>query len=96
MRITPEHPEYDHYIVYLDGWLRKNAIAADDEEGWVDIIDVRAATAIDLEELAELEKMSEEEPDKIKEAAPVIFEAPQVTELPTKRLHGIVQLVKVG
>ena len=78
MRIEPGHPEYDKYIVYLNGWIQKGAVAADDTEGWADVIDIKAMAELDIATPGE------------------VWEAdPEFTDIKTKRLHGIVRLVRV-
>ena len=44
MRLTQDHPDFDNTIVILDGRPCKCVLAADDEEGWVDVPDLAAMT----------------------------------------------------
>ena len=47
MRITHTHPRAPFALIKLNN-RRINCIAADDEEGWVEIVDISAMAPLDL------------------------------------------------
>lgn len=40
MKISQDHPEFDKKVILLDGRVVLTALAADEEEGWVEIPDL--------------------------------------------------------
>jgi len=49
MKIDKTDPKFEKTLVMVDGKWCKGAIAADDEEGWVDIIDLASMAPLNLE-----------------------------------------------
>lgn len=44
MRLTQDHPNFANIAVLLNGRLCRSVLAADDEEGWVEVPDLAAMT----------------------------------------------------
>ena len=87
MRVDCSHPEYDKYIVYLNGWIQKAAIAADNEEGWVEVVDIRAMAQLDLE--------TECETETSESSGSIDFSMAEPIPVATKKLYGTVEIIKV-
>ena len=50
MRLTADHPDAETTLVFLNDKVCKAYIAADDEEGWVEVPDLAALAPIDMSE----------------------------------------------
>lgn len=48
MLLTHDNPLADNTLVYLDGKMMKSYVAANDEEGWIDIVDIASMAPLDL------------------------------------------------
>jgi hypothetical protein len=48
MLITPEHPDLEKIVVFLNGRPLRSFNAANDEEGWVEVVDIKKMAPIDL------------------------------------------------
>lgn len=48
MLLTYDHPDIETTIVLLDGKACKAFISANDEEGWVELPDIKAMAPLDL------------------------------------------------
>lgn len=48
MRIAEDYPDFDKTLVFLDGIYCRGVLAADDEEGWVDVMDLQSLQFPDL------------------------------------------------
>lgn len=83
MRLTINDPNNDQYVVLLNNRPIR-VVAADDEEGWVDIVDIAAvATPVwDLDD-DEMDQPNEE------------TDTAEWEEVPLKRLHGKVEIRKI-
>jgi hypothetical protein len=42
MRIAEDYPDFAKILVFLDGTYCHGVLAADDEEGWVEMMDLRS------------------------------------------------------
>jgi hypothetical protein len=40
--MTKDHPDFDRTFIYLNNRWCRGVLAADDEEGWVEILDITA------------------------------------------------------
>jgi hypothetical protein len=62
MILTPDHPDAAITIVFLDDKPLKVYLAADDEEGWVDLPDLKAMvedTVVDVVDEGKVEEWEE-------------------------------------
>jgi hypothetical protein len=82
MRIDSTHPEYDSVLCFFDGKWCKYAVAADDEEGWVDVVDPQAMDSKDA--IQDLNKADPTTGETIEEWS----------EIKLKRLFGKVEFKK--
>jgi hypothetical protein len=80
MQITQDHPDFTKVVVFLDNKVCFTVIAASEEEGWVDIVDIAAAAPLDL---------SEDEAATIDDGEPTPWQ-----EFPVKRKYGKVEIRK--
>ena len=76
MRIDKTDPRFSEYVVLLNG-RPIQAVEADDEEGWVDIIDISALAPL-------LNDSSDVDPEEL--------EPTPAAEIPLKRLMGQVEI----
>ena len=84
MRLFDDHPERDKYLVFLDGKYMTGIVAADDEEGWVDVLDPSALAKFPFP------------PIKKDSDVPVMGEEiSEWEEIPTTRKEGKVVFVKL-
>jgi hypothetical protein len=81
MQITQDHPDFDKTIIFLDNRVCPIAIAANEEEGWVDIMDITNMAPLDL---------SKEKAATLDSSEPEVW-----TEIPTIRKYGKVEIKKV-
>lgn len=80
MRIIAEDDTFCNYMIYLNDRHVKTALAADDEEGWVEVLDVAAMAPLDLTSNQEFVDGDHGETEPM--------------EMPIKRLVGSVAIVK--
>jgi hypothetical protein len=64
MRLSPDHPDFETTLVFFNDKLCKVFIAADDEEGWIELPDIKAMSPLkttedSLEEESELQEWEE-------------------------------------
>ena len=81
MFIDKTDPRFEDFVIFLNGRPVRGAVAANEEEGWVDIVDIAALAPLDLDDNAAREHASPSDP-----TAEVI---------PLKRLMGTVQVRKL-
>lgn len=81
MRITADHPKFNQTVILLNNKWCRGALAADDDEGWVEVVDISAMAPLDLEEDASSALDDDE----------VAF-----TELKTKKVYGTVEFKHLG
>ena len=81
MRIAEDYPEFEKFLVFLDGAYCRGVLAADDEEGWVEVMDFQSlvfptlpACLKDFDEPGEEGKVEEwKEMDVIRKTGKVTF-----------------------
>lgn len=78
MYLSQDHPDFERAIVFLNGKLC-SVVAANEEEGWVDIIDIQSMAPLDLTEQGAAKPGQEEDLNEWE-------------ELPLKRVHGKVSI----
>ena len=62
MKIVEDYPEFEKFLVFLDGTYCRGVLAADDEEGWVDVMDFQSLVFPPLPDSQEdFDKPGEEE-----------------------------------
>ena len=83
MRVNASDPSSVGYVVYMNGRLCPAALAADDIEGWIEVVDVSKLAPLDLE--------AETAEEDIKEEA--AYSIPTV--IATKKIYGKVEIRKV-
>jgi hypothetical protein len=79
MHLGPDDPRWDKVIVLLNGRPARGAIAADTEEGWVEIYDIASMAPLDLSEEAATEALED------------VSEVP--VEVKTKKIYGVVSIL---
>ena len=80
MQITQDHPDFEKIIVFLDNKVCLTVVAASEEEGWVDILDIAAVAPLDL---------SKEGASKPEDGEPTPW-----LEFPVMRKYGKVEIKK--
>jgi len=90
MYIDSEHEEFDNIVILFNGKVI-NAVAADDQDGWVDIVDLtKLAPLPDFDSI----KQGKTE-DHMFNTPGEEVELAEWEELPLKRLFGEVKIVNV-
>lgn len=85
MYINKSDPKNDEVIIILDGKWCRGAVAANSDEGWVEILDPNSFPPIDLDEPAPEISGSIEEAE-VEDYTPF-------TELKTKKVYGKVEFI---
>jgi hypothetical protein len=98
MRICATDPEGPFYHVYLNGKHVPHAVAADDEEGWVDVIDAKAMAPLIQVDTQKIEKDGKfiHAPVYANEASPDVQDDESTwTPIQTVRLKGEIELRRI-
>tara|TARA_Y100000310_G_scaffold342463_1_gene445859 strand:+ start:11319 stop:11600 length:282 start_codon:yes stop_codon:yes gene_type:complete len=90
MRLTVDHPDAHKAVIKLNG-RPVECVAADDDEGWVDVIDLAAMVDMDLDNETEIDLDVDDLGAYDDDGAPV-FEEGEGMEVATKRRYGKVEI----
>ena len=94
MRITVDHPDADKAIIKLNDRPLMSWVSADNEEGWVEIVDLAAMVDMDLDNETDLDiDVDDEVEHAYDEQGNPVFEEGQGMEVQTKKRYGKIEII---